>query len=338
MTIAVEQTGLEQQSRAFLESQPQVSIVILNWNTRDLTLQCLDSLKQTLGELSAQIIVVDNYSSDGSADTIAALHPDVTLVRSGSNLGFARGNNLGFRSAQGKYLVMLNSDTIVLPGAVQRLVQYLEEHPQIAVAGGQHLNRKKDFVPSGLRFPSLWIDLGVALGMNKFGPLMLRKNLKLARFWYTMETQEVDWLSNSFVAFRKELFDRVGPLPEEFFLYGEDVEWYWRIREAGLRVAYVHGAPIIHFENESSQQLYQNDKYFRYLDGFYTFARRHRNPLTWRLGWLAKAMHWSLMGLRWRIRALWTKDKTALEQAHWLLSFARYHVDQVLGRVAPLAF
>ena len=176
------------------------------------------------------------------------------------------------------------------------------------------------------------------MGMNKLGPLMLRKNVKLARFWYTLDTREVDWLSNSFVAFRRELLDQVGPLPEEFFLYGEDVEWYWRIREAGLRVAYVHGAPIIHFENESSEQLYQTDKYFRYLDGFHTFAWRHRNPLTWRLGWLAKALHWSLMGLRWRIRALRTKDKAAYDQARWLLSFARYHVDQVLGRVAPLAF
>jgi len=338
MSIAVEQAGIEPRSRAFVDSKPQVSIVVLNWNTRDLTLQCLDSLKQTLGDLSAQIIVVDNDSSDGSANTIAALHPDVNLVRSGENLGFARGNNLGFQHAQGEYLVMLNSDTIVFPGAIQRLVEYLDEHPQIAAAGGQQLNRKREFVPTGLRFPSLWIDLGVAMGMNKLGPLMLRKNLKLARFWYTLDTREVDWLSNSFVAFRKELLDQVGPLPEEFFLYGEDVEWYWRIREAGLRVAYVHGAPIIHFENESSDQLYQNDKYFRYLDGFYTFAWRHRNPLAWRLGWLAKAVHWSLMGVRWRIRALRAKDEAALEQARWLLSFARYHVDQVLGRVAPLAF
>jgi len=337
MSIAVEQLGTELRSRDVADNQPQVSIVVLNWNTRDVTLQCLESIKQTLSGLSAQIVVVDNHSSDQSAEAIAALHPDICLVRSDKNLGFARGNNLGFRYAQGKYLVMLNSDTVVLPGAVQRLIEYLDEHPEIAAAGGQHLNREREFVPSGLRFPSLWVDLGVAMGMNKLGPLMLRKNLRLARLWYVVDTQEVDWLSNSFVAFRRELLDQVGPLPEEFFLYGEDVEWYWRIREAGLRVAYVHGAPIIHFENESSHQLYQNDKYFRYLDGFYTFAWRHRNPLTWRLGWLAKALHWSLMGLRWHIRALRAKDETALEQARWLISFSRYHVNQVLGRVAPLA-
>src|SRR5881394_952897 len=239
------------------ELHPQASVVMVNWNTRELALQCIYSLKKSLANFPIEIIVVDNDSTDGSADAVAEQHPDVCLVRSPENVGFARGNNLGFQYARGEYLVLLNSDTIVLPGAVQRLVQYLDEHPEIVAAGGQHLNREREFVPTGLWFPSLWIDLGVAMGMNKLGPLMLRKNVKLARFWYTLDTREVDWLSNSFVAFRRELLDQVGPLPEEFFLYGEDVEWYWRIREAGLRVAYVHGAPIIHFENESSEQLYQ---------------------------------------------------------------------------------
>lgn len=317
---------------------PRVSVVIVNWNTRELTAQCVSTLKETLRDLPAEIIVVDNASADGSADYIAAHHPDVRLVRSTENLGFARGNNLGFKYARGEYLVLLNSDTIVLEGAVQRLVEYLDAHADVAAVGGQHLNGEGDFVPTGLRFPTLWSDLSFAAGLNKFGPWVLKKSPQLARLWYVVETQDVDWLSNSFVAVRREVLDQVGPLPDEFFLYGEDIEWYWRMREAGLRVAYVHGAPIVHLENKSSNQLYKNnDKHFRYLDAFHVFASRHRNPLVWRVGWVANALHWGALGVRWYLRGRLTKDEDALRRALWLRSFARYHIDQVTGKVAPIA-
>lgn len=317
---------------------PRVSVVIVTWNTRELTAHCIATLKETLEDLPAEIIVVDNASADGSAEYIAAEHPDVCLVRSPENLGFARGNNLGFRYAHGEYLVLLNSDTVVLPGAVQRLVEYLDAHRGVSAVGGQHLDGEGNFLPTGLMFPTLWSDLSVAIGLNKFGPWLLKRNLMLARLWYVVETQEVDWFGNSFVAVRREVLEQVGPLPDEFFLYGEDIEWYWRMQEAGLRVAYVHGAPIVHLENKSSNQLYKNnDKHYRFLDAFYIFAARHRNPLSWRLGWLAKALHWSALGVRWYLRGRLRNDEDALRQAQWLRSFARYHIDQVTGKVAPIA-
>jgi GT2 family glycosyltransferase len=320
------------------ESAPRVSVVIVNWNTRELTARCIDTLKKSVEGLATQIIVVDNNSSDGSADYIAERHPDVCLVRSGENLGFARGNNLGFGYARGEYLVLLNSDTVVLEGAVQRLVEYLDAHADVAAVGGEHLNGEGEFVPSGLHFPTLWSDLSVAAGLNKFGPLLIKKNKTLARLWYVTETQDVDWLSNSFVAVRRQVLERVGPLPDEFFLYGEDIEWYWRMREAGLRVAFVGGAPIIHLENQSSNQLYKNnDKHYRYLDAFHVFAARHRNPVSWRLGWLAMALHWGALGARAYVRGRLSKDEDALRQARWLRAFARYHIDQVVGKVAPIA-
>jgi GT2 family glycosyltransferase len=316
---------------------PRVSIVILNWNTRELTLQCLSSLKQALGDLPAQLIVVDNDSADGSADAIAANHPDVCLIRSPENVGFARGNNLGFPQARGQYIVLLNSDTIVLPGAVQHLVKYLDEHPEVAVAGGEHLTSEKEVVPHGMFFPSLWSDLSLAVGLRKFGRWLLKRRSRLAGFWYPLGTQEVDWLSNSFVAIRREVIDRVGPLPEEFFLYGEDIEWYWRIRQAGMRVAYVAGAPIIHIANQSSNQLYQsNEKSYRYLDAFYIFAARHRNPISWRLGWLANSLYWTALATRWRGHYLVTGRAEAAERARMLWAYARYHIDQVTGRVPPI--
>ncbi|MFN2499541.1 MAG: glycosyltransferase family 2 protein, partial [Pyrinomonadaceae bacterium] len=120
MSVILEQAAVKVQDQVTQSPlEPKVSIVILNWNTRELTLQCIASLKHTLNDLSAQIIVVDNDSRDGSAEAVAATHPDVCLVRSSENVGFARGNNLGFPQAGGQYIVLLNSDTIVLPGAIQ---------------------------------------------------------------------------------------------------------------------------------------------------------------------------------------------------------------------------
>jgi GT2 family glycosyltransferase len=338
MLITLEQVADTVRKRATLmECRPKVSVVILNWNTRELTLQCLASLKQTLGDLSAQIIVVDNDSSDDSADAIAKNHPDVCLVRSPENVGFARGNNLGFPRAQGQYIVLLNSDTIVLPGAVQHLIRYLDEHPEVAVVGGEHLTSEHEVVPHGMFFPSLWSDLSLAVGLKKFGRWLLKRRSPMARLWYPLDTREVDWLSNSFVAIRREVIDQVGPLPEEFFLYGEDIEWYWRIREAGLQVAYVAGAPIIHIANQSSNQLYQNnEKSYRYLDAFYIFASRHRNPISWRLGWLANSLYWTVLATRWRGRYLVTGRADAAEKARMLWEYARYHIDQVTGRVPPI--
>ena len=337
MSITLGQAAVNVQDEATQPPQrPKVSIVILNWNTRELTLQCLESLKQTLGDLPAQLIVVDNDSTDGSADAIAKNHPDVSLVRSPENVGFARGNNLAFPQAQGQYIVLLNSDTIVLPGAVQHLVSYLDEHPEIAAAGGEHLI-ENEVVPHGMFFPSLWSDLSLAVGLRKFGPLLLKRRSPLALLWYPLDTREVDWLSNSFVAIRREVIDQVGPLPKEFFLYGEDIEWYWRFREAGLRVAYVAGAPIIHIANQSSNLLYKgNEKLYRYLDSFYTFATRHRNPVSWRLGWIANFLYWSTLATLWRARYLMTGRAEAAEKARMLWAYARYHIDQVTGRVPPI--
>jgi len=338
MSVILEQAAPETRQRTadMLDHRAKVSVLILNWNTRELTLQCIESLKQTLGELEAQIIVVDNGSTDGSAEAFAA-QPDICLVRSPENLGFARGNNLGLPYAEGEYICLLNSDTIVLPGAVQRLVNYLDEHPEFAAAGGEHLGPAGEHLPSGIFFQSLWGDLSLAMGLDKFGSWLLKRKSPLARLWYAVGTREVDWLSNSFIVVRREVIEQVGPLPSEFFLYGEDVEWYWRMRQAGLRVAYVAGAPIIHLINQSSKQLYEgNEKSYRYLDAKYIFAARHRNPVSWRIGWLANALYWTVLGTRWRVVQLFTGREDAGQRARMLWKYARYHVDQVTGKVPPI--
>jgi GT2 family glycosyltransferase len=300
--VAVSKDGTDVTTAAG-RTRPRASLVIVNWNTRDLILQCVASVKSAEPTLPLKIIVVDNASSDGSADAIAAHHPDVCLVRSGENLGFAKGNNLGFRHADGEYIVLLNSDTIVLPGAISRLLRYLDDHADVGLAGGHQLDAQGRFAPSGSRFPSIWIDLSVVVGLHRLRYWFLDNQLPVTRLWFETRTGDVDWVSGSFAAVRRCILDEVSALPEEFFMYGEDVEWCWRIRHAGWRIAYVHGTPIIHLENRSTDKLFKTEKPHRLLDGFFTFAYRHRNPVGWRVSWMALASYWLLMSVRFSAKA-----------------------------------
>jgi GT2 family glycosyltransferase len=312
---------------------PRASVVVVNRNTRELLLQCLRSIRDSTPDLALQIVVVDNGSSDGSADAVGVQHPDVTLVRSADNLGFARGNNLGFAHAAGRYIVLLNSDTMVLPGAIQALLAELDRRPEVGIVGGQQLDERRRFVPTGCWFPSLGRDLAAATGLYSLRWWMLDHRLPLTGCWFAIETREVDWLGASFVAVRRDVIDQVGGLPEEFFMYGEDVEWCWRIKQAGWRVLYLHGAPIIHLEGRSANLLFKHDKGQRLLDGFWRFARAHRHPVGWRVGWLALATYWSVMAARWAVRARLRKDEESRAIAASLRSYVRRHLDQVLGRI-----
>jgi GT2 family glycosyltransferase len=310
-------------------SHPRVSIIILSWNTRSDTLACLSSLKGSLGSYPAEIIVLDNGSQDGSADAIAEAHPDVVLERSPINLGFAKGVNAGLRRASGHYAALLNSDTLVNAGAVQELVSYLDDHGDVGVAGGKHLDNDGQHVPSAYRFPTLLHDLSHASGWHQLAQRhpVLRP--------YGRATGLVDWLSGSFLVMRREVIEQAGPMPEEFFVYGEDVEWFWRVREAGWKAAYVDGAGVRHLESRSAVQLFGAAKSLRILDGLHTFARRHRSAIGWRLGWAARAGFWGLLSARWELVSRLGSDERAAGRSRLLGSYAWRHVEHLLGRVTP---
>jgi GT2 family glycosyltransferase len=284
---------------------------------------------------TAQVVVVDNASGDGSAEALAAGHPDVTLVRSAENLGFARATNIGFTHATGEFLVLLNSDTIVLPGALEALVDHLRRHPDVGAVGGMQLDAERNFHPSGNWFPSAWVDLSVVVGLHRLRWWFLERGHPLARLWFETKTGDVDWLSGSFMAVRRQVVEEVGPLPEEFFLYGEDLEWCWRMKQAGWRRVYLHGTPIVHLESRSA--ALRADSQRRMLDGFSAFARRHRNPLGWRVCWLALAAYWTALALRWGVRARLGRDASAGATARSLRGHARRHIDHVLGRIPAIS-
>lgn len=232
-----------------------VSVIIVNYNVREYLANALESLRPALKGLRSEVIVVDNASTDGSVAMMRRSFPRVQLIPSPENLGFARANNLAIRKARGRYLLLLNPDTVVQEDTVRVMLAHLETHPDVGIAGCKILNPDGTFQLAARRsFPTPWVAAARILGLSRLFPsstLFGRYNLT---YRSTETTYDVDAVSGSFMFVRREAIDRVGGLDERFFMYGEDLDWCYRIAQAGWRVRYVHTTSIIHYKGESTRR------------------------------------------------------------------------------------
>ncbi len=240
-----------------------LAIVIVNWNTRELLRDCLNSFAQASGA-SCQAVVVDNGSSDGSPGMVEEEFPFVRLIANADNQGFGRANNQGIReSGAARYVLLLNSDTLVRPGALRALVRFMDEHPQAGACGPRLL--RPDGSPQPYTFGSdPTPGYLLARGLNQ---LVFRRYL---HNWGTSSVQEVDWVSGASLMVRREAIEQAGLLDEAIFMYFEDNDWCLRIRQAGWKVYYNPQVEIVHI---GGQSLKQNPKaqqaYYQSLNYFY---------------------------------------------------------------------
>ena len=229
----------------------QLSIIVVSWNVRDLLATCLASLPR-----GPQVIVVDNASSDGSADMVAAQFPEVALQANDRNRGFTGGNNDGLRLATGSYVLFLNPDTVVDEDALPLLVEYLDAHPSVGVVGPQLRYGDGTLQSSRRRFPTLVTALFESTPLAWHWPPA--RNPWAMR--YRMEdrpagaTQEVDWLVGAALLTRRAVLDQVGGFDEGYFMYSEELDWQRRVKQAGWHVVYLPDAIITHYEGKSSEQ------------------------------------------------------------------------------------
>jgi GT2 family glycosyltransferase len=229
-----------------------LSIVIVTWNARDYTWQCLKSLQQQVNVLSSEIIVVDNHSSDGTLEMIKQAFPQVQLVSNHSNLGFAKGNNIGIQRSRGKYICLINSDVEILPECLPNMYSYMEQNPEIGVLGPRMRGRNGQVGRSYMRFPTVWNCLCNCLALDSiFNGIKLFAGTMMKDF-RNDHTSQVDVLNGWFLMVRREALDAVGLLDERFFMYGEDVDWSYRFRKAGWKLIYFAGAEAIHYGGASS--------------------------------------------------------------------------------------
>lgn len=253
-------------------SQPVVSVVIVSWNAHDYLLQCLESLSAKACCYPMEIIVVDNASSDGSADAVERRYPHARLIRNSSNLGFAKANNIGLRLSSGKYICLVNSDVKVLDGCITELVDYMEKHPRTGLAGPRMLDSEGKVGRSCRGFPTVWNLFCVALGVDVLLPKLRLFGGYTLRYWPHNTTRPVDILGGWFWIVRRQALGAVGPLDENFFFYAEDMDWCKRFHQEGLDVVYVSSAASIHYGGGSSrnapikyaiQQLRANLQYLK---------------------------------------------------------------------------
>jgi GT2 family glycosyltransferase len=232
-----------------------VSVIIVSFNTRDVLRECLRSVYREMGALDVQIIVVDNCSTDGSPKMVEEEFPDVTLIRSNINLGFGGANNLGFQSAEGRYIVLLNSDAFLTPGALQLSVEHMDADLHIGLGGGRLIGRDGSWQPSARMFPTVLNDLMVLSGLAARFPES-RFFGRADRTWANeMEASEVDWVPGAYSIFRAEALTEIGLFDQRFFLYYEEVDFCKRLKQAGYSIWYWPDITVIHIGGESSRQI-----------------------------------------------------------------------------------
>ncbi|UOE44339.1 glycosyltransferase family 2 protein [Agromyces larvae] len=231
----------------------QVSVIVVSFNTREATLACLASIAASHDGVPLQIVLVDNGSTDGSADAVRAAHPDAVVVDAGGNLGFARGVELGVAHASGDAVLLLNPDTLVLPGSLQRLVDHAEAHPEYGVYGGRTLRPDGTLDPSSCwGAPTLWSLVCFATGLTTaFRGSRVFDPESLGR-WQRDSVRTVPIVTGCLLLARRSDWDRIGGMDEAFFLYGEDAEFSMRARRLGYRPVIVPDAVIVHEVGGSS--------------------------------------------------------------------------------------
>ena len=279
-----------------------VSILVVSYNTREMTLACLASVYAQTTGVTFEVVVVDNDSTDGSADAVAAAFPQVRLIRPRGNLGFAKANNVAAAHAAGRWVLLLNPDTVILDGAVQRVVRFAESKPDptLVVAGGRTF-----FGDGRLNYnschgaPTPWSLLCMGLGLSSLFRRSRLFNPESLGAWKRDTQREVDAVTGCFLLMHRTLWDRLGGFDEWFFMYGEDTDLCIRARKLGARCLVCPDATLVHYGGQSEKV--RADKMVKLFFAKVQLFRRHWHP--WMVGWGVRMLMLWAFSRMWVTRA-----------------------------------
>ena len=256
-----------------MSSDPVLTIIVVNYNTREMTLACLRSLRDET-RAPYEVILVDNSSTDGSAEVIAAEFPDITLMAETANHGFAGGNNLAARRARGEYLLLLNPDTVVLDGAVDRLLAFARANPQAGIWGGRTLYGDRSLNPASCwGRMTLWNLFCRASGLTGVFPRSELFNSEAYGGWDRSTERNVDIVTGCFLMIRRETWEALGGFDPAFFMYGEEADLCLRARGLGAAPRVTPEAEIVHYGGAAD--TVRADKMVRLLSGKISLIDRH---------------------------------------------------------------
>lgn len=298
---------------------PDLSVVIVSWNVRDLLRECLCSIQAgsvtivgagqaiQAGHLPVEVIVVDNLSQDGTPAMLRESFPWVRLVEPGRNTGFSRGNNLGIQASRGRLVLILNPDTRIIGDAIPRMAAYMDAHPVIGVLGPQLLNQDGSVQSSRRRFPTLWTAIFESTWLQGLAPR------RILDHYYVRDrpddaVQPVDWVQGAAMLVRRTVFDQVGGFDEAYFMYSEELDWQRRISQTGWEIVYYPEAQIVHLGGKSSDQAVAQ-RHIDFQTSKVRYFRTHHGPL---VGFVVRTV----------LLANYV-SQMAIEAAKWLLGHKR---------------
>lgn len=278
-----------------------LSIIIVNWNTREMLRGCLSSVLVGLGKLNAEIFVVDNFSEDGSTTMVAEAFPVVRLIRNAKNKGFAAANNQALMVARGRHVLLLNSDTVVHGDVLTASVAWLDAHHDVGAMGCRVLNGDGSLQVTGSQFPSLLNLFLLTTGLSRL-PGAFFDRFQMRR-WDRRDEREIDVISGCYMLARRTAIDQVGLLDDSFFFYGEETDWCRRFQSKGWRLMFAPVGEITHFGGGSVKTL-NHVRDIMLTEGTVRLHRKHYGLIGGVACWLllagfnvSRAVVWSLISL-----------------------------------------
>jgi GT2 family glycosyltransferase len=249
---------------------PDLSIVLVNWNACEMTTAALESIRSHTRDIRYEIFVADNGSTrDASATELPRRFPAIQFIPNAGNMGFSVANNQGIARARGRYVLLLNNDTIQTENALAAAVRYMDAHPEAGALGILHHNAdaERSEQPSAFGFPRPWREVASLLGVPLNGdgaPI------------HSGVEQDVDWVCGSFLLMRRTCLEQIGRLDERFFIYDEDIDWCRRARTAGWKIRFWPGASMVHVG--ASARPFMKDKTFVHFRSHLSYIRKHHSP------------------------------------------------------------
>ena len=256
------------------ENRPDISIVIVNYNVRSYLEQCLLSVRDAVRDLRYEIFVVDNASSDGSEHYIPPRFPEVKYIYNTENTGFARANNQAIRQSRGRYVLLLNPDTVLGESVLTESCRFMDEHPDTGALGVKMLDGSGAFLPESKRgFPSPWVSFCKVFGLSRIFPRSRCFGRYHLRYLDENAVNTVDVLAGAYMLLRRDVLDKCGLLDEAFFMYGEDIDLSYRVTLAGAVNSYLP-LRIIHYKGESTKK--ESIRYVRvFYEAMLIFLKKH---------------------------------------------------------------
>jgi GT2 family glycosyltransferase len=301
-------------------SNIDISIIIVSWNTEDILRNCLTSIYEDGGDVAYEVIVIDNASSDGSAEMVRKNFPQVVLIENSENRGFAAANNQGITIAKGRYVLLLNSDTIVLDKAIEKTLSFADGHPESGIVGCRVLNPDKTLQPTCFMFPSVLNMLLSTTYLYKLFPKSRFFGRERMTWWDRSDTRQVDVATGCFMFVRREAIEQVGLLDEQFFIYGEETDWCYRFKKAGWKVIFTPCAEIIHLGGQSTKQK-ATAMIVQLRKSILQFMKKHHSLFTYRIACLLTILSLAVRLPAWAAIAFFRRSENSeavvKKRAYW---------------------